>query len=190
MTLTADLTQSKLIEQLLATERQYGELACGPQFLFDVKLFSHDRPSKSVAGVYKLLKSIYSETPLSGDDSDNHLEALLSTIDRDETSEYWSAKEAVTEIAPEDFSEWMTGCCLAEDYYENTDSENTDGNACEAQKATIAQLTETLRPLLFHESEALKLYTLTDTDNENTPYGVYVAIGKTHTLLVVSHWIL
>lgn len=185
MTLTADLSQSDLIEQLLATERQYGELACGPQFLLDVKLFSHDRAPKSVSGVYKLLKSIYSETPL----QEEHLEALMSTIDRDETSEYWSAKEAVTEITPEDFAPWMTGCCLAEDCYE-IDEENAESNACEVQKAMIGQLTESLQPLLFAETDALKLYTLTDTDNENTPYGVYVAIGKNHTLLVVSHWIL
>ncbi len=185
MTLTAELSQSTPIDLILATERQYGELACGPNFLLDFKLFSHTSRPKSVAGVYKLLKAIYQETPL----PEPHLTDLLSTIDRDETSEYWSAKEAVTEIAAEDFSDWMTGCCLAEDSYE-TEEENADSNACEAQKATIAQLIETLQPLLFPSDEPAKLYTLTDTDNENTPYGVYVAIGKTHTLLVVSHWIL
>ncbi len=183
MTLTAELSHSEPIDLMLATECQYGELACGPNFLLDFKLFSHTSRPKSVAGVYKLLKSIYSETPL----PEPHLTDLLNTIDRDETSEYWSAKEAVTELPAEGFGEWLMGCCLGEEYYE---SESAEENPYSAHQANLTQTIEAIQPLLYPSDEPLKLYTLTDTDNENTPYGVYVAIGKTHTLLVVSHWIL
>jgi hypothetical protein len=183
MTLTADLSQSEPLNLILATELQYGELACGPNFLLDFKLFSHTSRPKSVAAVYKLLKSIYQETPL----PEPHLADLLSTIDRDETSEYWNAKEAVVELTADGFAEWLMGCCLAEEYYE---SESAEDNPYPPHQFAINQLIESIQPMMFPSDEAVKLYQLTDLDNENTPYGVYLAIGETHTLLVVSHWIL
>jgi hypothetical protein len=183
MTLTAELSQSEPIELILATERQYGELACGPNFLLDFKLFSHTSRPKSVAGVYKLIKAVYKETPL----PEPHLADLLSTIDRDETSEYWNAKEAVTELTAEGFGEWLMGCCLGEEYYE---SESEEENPCAVHQAQLTETIAAVQPLIFPSDEPVKLYTLTDTDNENTPYGIYVAIGETHTLVVVSHWIL
>ncbi len=183
MTLTADLSQSEPLALILATELQYGELACGPNFLMDFKLFSHTSRPKSVAAVYKLIKAIYKETPL----PEPHMADLLSTIDRDETSEYWSAKEVVTELTADGFAEWLMGCCLAEEYYEG---ESAEDNLYATHQSALNQVIESIQPLVFQADEPVKLYTLTDTDNENTPYGVYVAIGETHTLLVVSHWIL
>ena len=173
---------------ILATELEYGELAYGPNFLLDLKIFSPTKPAKSVSAVYKLIKSIYAETPL----PKAHLEPLLSTIDRDETSDSWSAKQNITELMAETFGEWLVGCCLAEEYFETEDPEakNTRTNPYGAHKAALAQLIQTIQPLLFTDTKSVTLYTLTDSNNENTPYSVHVAIGPTHTLLVLSYWIL
>ena len=175
---------SPILVPILATELEYGELAYGPNFLLDLKIFSQTKPVKSVSAAYKLIKSIYTETPL----SEAHLESLLSTIDRDATSDSWNAKENITELTSEQFSEWLMGCCLAEEYFET--EEKAETNPCEAHRSSITQLIETIQPLLFSDTKPVTLYNLTDSNNENTPYSVYLAIGTTHTLLVVSHWIL
>jgi hypothetical protein len=174
---------SPILLPILATELEYGELAYGPNFLLDLKIFSPTKPAKSVSAAYKLIKSIYAETPL----PEAHLEPLLSTIDRDETSDFWSAKQNITELTAETFGEWLVGCCLAEEYFEN---ENTEINPYGAHRSALAQLIQTIQPLLFSDTKSVTLYTLTDSNNENTPYSVRVAIGPTHTLLVVSYWIL
>ena len=191
MTLTADTSYISLLSPILATELEYGELACGPNFLLDLKLFSDTKSPKSVSAVYKLVKSIYTETPL----PETHLEPLLSTIDRDATSDSWNAKDNISELTAETFGEWLVGCCLAEEYFESEDTEAEDAetssnNLYGAHRSALDQLIQTIQPLLFNDAEPVTLYTLTDSNNENTPYSVYVAIGPTHTLLVVSHWIL
>jgi hypothetical protein len=186
MLLTADQNQTESIGQILAIELEYGELACGPNFLLDIKLFSHTSKPKAVLGVYKLVKSIYDETPL----EEAHLESLLSTIDRDEHSESWNAKDNISELTTESFGEWFKGCCLAEDYFTDEETGEIKAEICKCHQNAIVQLTEYIQSLLFPENEPAKLYSLTDSNNENTPYSVYVAIGKTHTLLVVSHWVL
>ena len=181
--ITVDLSPIALLSPILATELEYGELACGPSFLLDFKFFTHTKPTKSVSAAYKLVKSIYTETPL----PEAHLESLLSTIDRDATSDSWNAKENITELTSERFGEWLVGCCLAEEYFETEDAAT---NPYKAHRSAITQLIETIQPLLSSETKPATLYTLTDSNNENTPYSVYLAIGATHTLLVVSHWIL
>lgn len=191
MTLTADTSYISLLSPILATELEYGELACGPNFLLDLKLFSDTKSPKSVSAVYKLVKSIYTETPL----PEAHLEPLLSTIDRDATSDSWNAKDNISELTAETFGEWLVGCCLAEEYFEaeNTEAEDVETSSTNlygAHRSALDQLIQTIQPLLFNDAEPVTLYTLTDSNNENTPYSVYVAIGPTHTLLVVSHWIL
>lgn len=70
------------------------------------------------------------------------------------------------------------------------ENENQSPNAYVDQQTALTQLTDYIQPLLFPDGKAIKCYCLTDTNNENTPYGVYLAIGQTHTLLVVSYWIL
>ena len=182
--ITADTSPTALLSPILATELEYGELACGPNFLLDFKLFTHTKPTKSVSAAYKLVKSIYTETPL----PEAHLEPLLSTIDRDATSDSWGAKENITELTSEQFSEWLMECCLAEEYFET--EEKAETNPCEAHRSAITQLIGTIQPLLFSDTKPVTLYTLTNSNNENTPYSIYLAIGITHTLLVVSHWIL
>ncbi len=178
---------------ILATELKYGELAYGPNFLLDLKIFSQTKPTKSVSAAYKLIKSIYAETPL----PEAHLEPLLSTIDRDTTSDSWDAKDNISELTTATFGEWLVGCCLAKEYFEaeNTEtegaeSEGAETNSYDAHKASLDQLIQTIQPLLFGDTKSVTLYTLTDSNNENTPYSVYLSIGPTHTLLVVSHWIL
>ncbi len=180
--ITADTSPTSLLSPILATELEYGELACGPNFLLDFKFFTHTKPTKSVSAAYKLVKSIYTETPL----PEAHLEPLLSTIDRDATSDSWNAKEHITELTSERVSEWLMGCCLAEEYF----TEDAATNPYAAHRSAITRLLETIQPLLFSDAKPVTLYTLTDSNNENTPYSVYLAIGATHTLLVVSHWIL
>ena len=187
---------SPILVPILATELEYGELAYGPNFLLDLKIFSQTNPTKSVSAAYKLIKSIYAETPL----PEAHLEPLLSTIDRDATSDSWDAKDNISELTAATFGEWLVGCCLAEEYFEaenseaegaeTEDAETSSTNPYGVHKAALDQLIRTIQPLLFHDAEPVTLYTLTDSNNENTPYSVYVAIGPTHTLLVVSHWIL
>lgn len=193
MTLTADTNTISLLSSILATELEYGELAYGPNFLLDLKLFSATEPIQSVSAAYKLVKSIYTETSL----PEAHLEPLLSTIDRDATSDSWSAKDNISELTAEKFSEWLVGCCLAEEYFEaeNTEAEGAEAetsstNLYAAHRSTLDQLIQSVQPLLFGETKSVTLYTLTDVNNENTPYSVYLSIGPTHTLLVVSHWIL
>ncbi len=182
---------SPILVPILATELEYGELAYGPNFLLDLKIFSQTKPTKSVSDAYKLIKSIYAETPL----PEAHLEPLLSTIDRDATSDSWEAKDNISALTAATFGEWLVGCCLAEEYFEAEDieahdSETSSNNSYKAHKVALDHLIQTIQPLLFHDAEPVALYTLTDSNNENTPYSVYVAIGPTHTLLVVSHWIL
>ncbi len=183
MTLTADTSYSSLLAAILATELEYGELAYGPNFLLDLKLISQAKPERSVSDVYQFVKSIYTETSLSAE----HLESLVSTIDRDETSESWKAEEHMSELTAETFGSWLVDCCLAEEYFETA---NTAINSYGAHRSALDQLIQTIQPLLFNDSKSATLYALTDSNNENTPYGVYVAIGPTYTLLTVSHWIL
>ena len=182
---------SPILLPILATELKYGELAYGPNFLLDLKIFSQTKPAKSVSAAYKLIKSIYAETPL----PEAHLEPLLSTIDRDTTSDSWDAEDSISELTAATFGEWLGGCCLAEEYFEAEKNEaegaeTRSTNPYGVHKAALDQLIQTIQPLLFHDAEPVTLYTLTDSNNENTPYSVYLAIGPTHTLLVVSHWIL
>ena len=192
MTLTADTSYLSLLSPILATELEYGELAYGPNFLLDFKLFSATKPIQSVSAAYELIKSIYTETPL----PEAHLEPLLSTIDRDATSDSWSAKDNISDLTAETFDPWLVGCCLAEEYFtedpKTEDSETKDSkiNPYKAHRSSLYQLIQTVQPLLFGDTKSVTLYTLTDSNNENTPYSVYLTIGPTHTLLVVSHWIL
>jgi hypothetical protein len=192
MTLTADTKDISLLSSILATELEYGELAYGPNFLLDFKLFSATEPIQSVSAAYQLVKSIYTETPL----PDAHLEPLLTTIDRDETSDSWNAKDNISDLTAEAFGPWLVGCCLAEEYFtkdpetEDPKTEDSKINPYKAHRSALDQLIQTVQPLLFDETKSVTLYTLTDVNNENTPYSVYLAIGPTHTLLVVSHWIL
>lgn len=187
MTLIADTSYLSLLSPILATELEYGELAYGPNFLLDFKLFSATKPIRSVSAAYEFIKSIYTETPL----PEAHLEPLLSTIDRDATSESWNAKEHISDLTAETFGPWLVGCCLAEEYF-TKDSETRDPeiNPYKAHRSALAQLIQTIQPLLFGDTKSVTLYTLTDVNNENTPYSVYLTIGPTHTLLIVSHWIL
>lgn len=185
--ITADTSSTALLSPILATELKYGELACGPNFLLDFKLFSATEPIQSVSAAYELIKSIYTETPL----PEAHLEPLLSTIDRDATSESWNAKEHISVLTAETFGPWLMGCCLAEEYFtKNPETENSEINPYKAHRSALAQLIQTIQPLLFGDIKSITLYTLTDVNNENTPYSVYLTIGPTHTLLIVSHWIL
>ena len=169
---------SPILVPILATELEYGELAYGPNFLLDLKIFNPTNPAKSVSAAYKLIKSIYAETPL----PEAYLEPLLSTIDRDATSDSWNAKENISQLTAETFSPWLVGCCLAEEYFETDNTEAEDAisstNLYGAHRSALDQLIETIQPLLFGDTKSVTLHTLTDSNNENTPYSVYVASGQ------------
>lgn len=192
MTLTADTNYISLLSPILATELEYGELAYGPNFLLDFKLFSATEPIQSVSAAYQFVQSIYTETPL----PEAHLEPLFSTIDRDATSDSWNAKDNISDLTAETFGPWLVGCCLAEEYFtkdsetEDPETEDSKLNPYKTHRSALEQLIQTVQPLLFADTKSVTLYTLTDVNNENTPYSVYLTIGPTHTLLVVSHWIL
>ena len=187
MTLTADTRYISLLAPILATELEYGELAYGPNFLLDFKLFSATKPIQSVSAAYQFVKSIYTETPL----AEAHLEPLLSTIDRDATSDSWSAKDNISDLTAETFGPWLVGCCLAEEYFtKDPETKEPKTDPYKMHRSALNQLIQTVQPLLFGDTKSVTLYTLTDVNNENTPYSVYLTIGPTHTLLVVSHWIL
>lgn len=197
MTLTADTRYILLLSPILATELEYGELAYGPNFLLDFKLFSATEPIQSVSAAYQFVKSIYTENSL----PEAHLEPLLSTIDRDATSDSWSAKDNISDLTAETFGPWLVGCCLAEEYFsrdletedpetKDLKTEDSETDPYKTHRSALDQLIQTVQPLLFSDTKSITLYTLTDSNNENTPYSVYLTIGPTHTLLVVSHWIL
>ena len=187
MTLTAHTSYISLLSPILATELEYGKLAYGPNFLLDFKLFSATKPIRSVSAAYELIKSIYTETPL----PEAHLGPLLSTIDRDAASDSWNAKDNISDLTAETFGPWLMGCCLAEEYFtRESETEDSKINPYKAHRSALTQLIQTIEPLLFDDTKSVTLYTLTDSNNENTSYCVYLAIGPTHTLLVVSHWIL
>jgi len=181
---TLVLTNQALIQTLLATEQECGELACGPNFILDLKLFtSAPSESNSIASLYEFVRQVYTEYPI----AEAHFKSLMSTIDRDQNSEYWNVSENIRELTSDEFLDWFKECALAEEYYE---SETPDESPYPAHQSRILELSTALQGRLFGSQSTLPLYVLTDVNNENTPYGVYVAIGQTHRLLLVTHWIL
>ena len=168
-----------LIEALIETECHYGELAGGPNYVVDLKWMPTPaklKEVKSIAPLYTFIDEIYKEAPLDA----AHREAMASTLERDRTSEFWTSETCDRTLTPEEFLPWLQGCFLAEECYED------DGYG--AQCLRVTEFADRVRPELFGES--VTVHSLTDGENENTPYGVYVAIGLVKTLVVVTGWIL
>ena len=173
-----------LIEALIKTEGHYGELAGGPNYVVDLKWVptpatlkkATPKEAKSIAPLYAFIAEIYKETPL----DEAHGEAMASTLERDRTSAFWDAEDCDRTLTPDEFLPWLQACFLAEACYED------DGYGAQLRRMT--ELADRVRPELFGES--VTVHSLTDVNNENTPYGVYVAIGLVKTLVVVTGWIL
>ena len=176
-----------LIEALIKTECRYGELAGGPNYVVDLKWVLTPatlKNAESIAPLYTFIDEIYREAPL--DEAQG--EAMASTLERDRTSEFWTSKMCDRTLTPENFLPWLQECFLAEEFYED------DGYG--AQWERVTELANLVRPELFGETvtfgvrTGVTVHSLTDGENENTPYGVYVAIGLVKTLVVVTGWIL
>ena len=175
-----------LIEALIKTERHYGELAGGPNYVVDLKWVptpAKIEKAKSIAPLYTFIDEIYAVMPL----DEAHCEAMASTLERDRMSEFWDAKACDRMLMPDELLPWLQECFLAEEFYED------DGFG--AQFDRVMAFADGLRVGLFGEAsgeerEAVTVHSLTDGENENTPYGVYVAIGLGKTLVVVTGWIL
>ncbi len=175
-----------LIEALIKTECHYGELAGGPNYVVDLKWVPTPatlknvtlKEAKSIAPLYPFIDEMYAAMPL----DEMHREAMASTLERDRTSEFWDAEDCDRTLMPDEFLPWLKGCFLAEEFYED------DGS--EAQCLRVTEFADRVRPELFGEAVGVTVHSLTDGENENTPYGVYVAIGLVRTLVVVTGWIL
>lgn len=168
-----------LIDALIKTECHYGELAGGPNYVVDLRWVPTPATLKnvqSIAPLYTFIDEIYKEVPL----DKAHQEAMTSTLERDRTSEFWTSESCDRMLTSEAFLPWLQGCFLAEECYED------DGY--EAQCVRVTEFADRVKPELFEKS--VTVHSLTDGENENTPYGVYVAIGLVRTLVVVTGWIL
>lgn len=177
-----------LIEALIKTECHYGELAGGPNYGVDLKWVPTPANLKknqltkdqSIAERYKFVDEIYTATPL----DPVHGEELASTLERDRTSEFWDSATCDRTLTPEEFLPWLQECFLAEEFYED------DGYGAQLERVT--EFANRVQPELFGVAKTVgvTVHSLTDGENENTPYGVYVAIGLVQTLVVVTGWIL
>ena len=168
-----------LVEALIKTECHYGELAGGPNFVVDLKWVPTPATlmkARAIEPLYTFVDEIYKATPL----GEAHYAAMVSTLERDRTSAFWDAEDCDRTLTPDEFLPWLQDCFLAESCYED------DGYG--AQLGRMTELADRVRPELFGES--VTVHSLTDVNNENTPYGVYVAIGPVKTLVVVTAWIL
>jgi hypothetical protein len=179
-----------LITQLLETDRRQGEIACGPGFVLDLKLFptpENLQGDPSIDQLYTFIETTYKGQPIEELQLEaEQVENLCGTLDRDRTSEYWNAAQNDREITREEFLPWLQECFLAEECYEAGDGENPYVD----QMERLMMFASWVAPELFGESSSLVIHSLTDVNNENTPYGVFVAIGPVNTLLVVTRWIL
>ncbi len=170
-----------LVEALIKTECHYGELAGGPNYVVDLKWMPTPamlKNAQSIAPLYAFIAEIYATMPL----DKAHQEAMTSTLERDRTSEFWTSKTCDRTLMWDEFLTWLKGCFLAEEHYEE------DGYARQCERVT--EFADRVRPELFGEMAGVTVHSLTDGENENTPYGVYVAIGLVKTLVVVTGWIL
>ena len=176
-----------LIKALIKTEWHYGELAGGPNYGVDLKWVPTPmnlKKNQSIAELYAFINEIYTATPL----DEAHREELASTLERDRTSEFWDSAACDRRLTLEEFLPWLQECFLAEEFYEDDEYK--------AQLERMAELANRVQPELFGKAETVKktvavtVHSLTDGQNENTPYGVYVAIGPVKTLVVVTGWIL
>jgi hypothetical protein len=179
-----------LITQLLESDRHHGEIACGPGFVLDLQLFPKPenwQGDPPIDELYRWIETIYKSEPIEELKLEaDHVENLCGTLDRDRTSEYWNAAQNDREITREEFLPWLQECFLAEECYEAADGENPYADQVER----LMMFASWVAPELFGESSALMIHSLTDVNNENTPYGVYVAIGPVKTLVVVTCWML
>jgi hypothetical protein len=189
-----------LIETLIQSECHYGELAAGPKFVIDLRLVptpvtsspatsspatlspATSSPATLSPAIYQWVEDLYRETPL----ADDHAAGVCSTLERDRTSEYWNAEEDDRDITREEFLPWLQECFLAEEFYDGSDGENPYVDQVER----LMMFASWVAPELFGESSALVIHSLTDVNNENTPYGVFVAIGPVNALVVVTCWML
>ena len=181
---------TELIQTLLETDRQYGELAGGPNFVLDLRLLPTPdsfQTEPSSEELYTWLQTAYvSDAIASLTLESDHLDNLCSTLERDRTSEYWNVEENDREITTEEFLPWLQECFHSEDCYECDGDRHPYADQIERLEGFAA----IVQPQLFGDATALILHTLTDVNNENTPYGVYLLIGAKQTLLVITHWIL
>ena len=177
-----------LIKTLIKTECHYGELAGGPNYVVDLKWvptpaeLKDDRleNAKLIDALYPFIDEIYTAMPL----DEAHCEAMASTLERDRMSEFWEAEACDRTLMPDELLPWLQECFLAEEFYED------DGFG--AQFDRVMAFADEARDGLFGDAvgETVTVHSLTDGENENTPYGVYVAIGLVKTLVVVTGWIL
>ena len=180
-----------LIKALIKTECHYGELAGGPNYGVDLKWVptpANLKKDQSIAELYKFVDEIYTATPL----DEAYGEELASTLERDRTSEFWDSAACDRTLMPAEFLPWLQECFLAEEFYEDSEYK--------AQLKRMTEFANQVQPELFGAAETVEktvektvevtVHSLTDGQNENTPYGVYVAIGPVKTLVVVTGWIL
>ena len=115
-----------------------------------------------------------------------HGKELASTLERDRTSEFWDSAACDRTLTLGEFLPWLQECFLAEEFYEDDEYK--------AQLERMTEFANQVQPELFGAAETVgkvvTVHSLTDGQNENTPYGVYVAIGPVKTLVVVTGWIL
>ena len=174
-----------LIEALIKTDCHYGELAGGPNYGVDLKWVltpTNLKKNQSIADLYAFVDEIYTAMPL----DEAHGKELASTLERDRTSEFWDSAACDRTLMPAEFLPWLQECFLAEEFYENDEYR--------AQLERITEFANLVQPDLFRDAatvgKAVTVHSLTDGQNENTPYGVYVTIGPVKTLVVVTGWIL
>ncbi len=179
-----------LITQLLETDRFHGEIANGPGFVLELKLFP--KPNNwpgdpSIAELYRFIETMYSGEAIETLQLEAaRVEHLHTTLNCARTSQYWNAKDDDREITQEDFLPWLQECFLAEECYEAEDGENPYADQLER----LMMFASWVAPELFGESSTLMVHSLTNVNNENTPYGVFVAIGPVNTLVMVTCWML
>jgi hypothetical protein len=184
----------ELITQLLETDRHHGEIAYGPGFVLDLRLLPTPEELKqepSSEGIYDWLEAVYPKTlddelKLGAAHLVDHLENINETLDYYFDSDVWDTTDDDREITREAFLPWLQECFLAEESYEGLDGENPYADQVER----LMMFASWVAPELFGESSALMIHSLTDVNNENTPYGVFVAIGPVNTLVVVTCWML
>ena len=177
-----------LIKALIKTEWHYGELAGGPNYGVDLKWVPTPTNLKqgqlnkhqSIADLYTFVNEIYTAMPL----DKAHGEEMAGTLERDRTSEFWDSAACDRTLTPAEFLPWLQECFLAEEFYEDDEYK--------AQLERMTEFANRVQPELFKDAATagVTVHSLTDGQNENTPYGVYVAIGPVKTLVVVTGWIL
>ena len=170
-----------LVAKLVEVEKEQGEEAYGPNFVGDLRLFKTPQSLLTDApyeALYSFVCSVYR-------DQEDRFENLCWTLERHQTSEYWKAQDADSLVTTEGFLTWFQTLFLDQTHYQE------DGAALFAeQRERVIAFAHLVHPLVFESLPSITAYSLTDVNNENTPFGARVLVGSQYSLLILQRWIL